>query len=100
MYWNRWVTKKTIYNIRKWKRGDNEILTLHRKISTFHKGHKWCIQQMIEKGKKVCVAVMDIYGTEPENNPYTYDEVLKKISEDMNEEIQRGKDDDYKDTTN
>jgi len=60
------------------------------RFQPFHEGHKWCIQQMIERGKKVCVAVMDIYSIEPKNNPYTYDEVLKKISEDMNEEIQRG----------
>ena len=60
------------------------------RFQPFHKGHKWCIQQMIGKGKRVCVAVMDIHDSEPENNPYTYDEVLKKISEDMNEELQKG----------
>ena len=60
------------------------------RFQPFHKGHKWCIQQMIGKGKKVCVAVMDIHDLEPENNPYTYEEVLKKISEDMNYELQKG----------
>jgi len=60
------------------------------RFQPFHKGHKWCIQKMIRSGKKVCVAVMDINYLEPENNPYTYDEVLKKISEDMKEELQKG----------
>ncbi len=60
------------------------------RFQPFHSGHSWCIKQMIESGKKVCVAVMDIHDLEPENNPYTFDEVLKKISEDMNEEIQKG----------
>ena len=60
------------------------------RFQPFHDGHAWCIRQMIGNGKRVCVAVMDIHDLEPENNPYTYDEVLKKISEDMNEELQNG----------
>lgn len=60
------------------------------RFQPFHNGHAWCIRQMIESGKKVCVAVMDIHDLEPDNNPYTYDEVLNKISEDMSEELQKG----------
>jgi len=59
------------------------------RFQPFHKGHAWCIREMISNGKKVCVAVMDIHELEPEKNPYTYNEVLKKISEDMNEELQK-----------
>ena len=58
------------------------------RFQPFHKGHKWCIQQMIEEGKKVCVAIMDIHKSEPENNPYTYEEVLDRIFEAMVDEIQ------------
>lgn len=61
------------------------------RFQPFHKGHEWCIRQMIEDGKKVCVAIMDIHGLEPENNPYTYEEVLDKIFEAMVDEIQDGK---------
>jgi hypothetical protein len=46
---------------------------------------------MIEEGKKVCVAIMDIHESEPENNPYTYEEVLDRIFEAMIDEIQSGK---------
>ena len=60
------------------------------RFQPFHDGHKWCIKQMIDKGKKVCVAVMDIHELEPENNPYTYDEVLKRISDKMIDEITNG----------
>lgn len=60
------------------------------RFQPFHNGHAWCVREMIGNGKKVCVAVMDMHDLEPENNPYTYDEVLKKISEDMNYELQKG----------
>ena len=60
------------------------------RFQPFHNGHAWCVREMIGNGKKVCVAVMDIHDLEPENNPYTYGEVLKKISEDMNYELQKG----------
>ena len=61
------------------------------RFQPFHEGHAWCIKQMLSGGKKVCVAVMDIHELEPENNPYTYEEVLDKIFEAMVDEIQDGK---------
>ena len=46
---------------------------------------------MLDNGKKVCIAIMDIHESEPENNPYTYEEVLDRIFEAMVDEIQSGK---------
>ena len=61
------------------------------RFQPFHDGHKWCVRQMLDNGKKVCIAIMDIHESEPENNPYTYEEVLDRISEAMVNEIQSGK---------
>ena len=61
------------------------------RFQPFHDGHEWCVRQILNKGKKVCIAIMDIHHVEPENNPYTYEEVLDKISEAMVDEIQNGK---------
>ena len=61
------------------------------RFQPFHDGHKWCVRQMLDNGKKVCIAIMDIHESEPENNPYTYEEVLDRISEAMVDEIQSGK---------
>lgn len=60
------------------------------RFQPFHDGHKWCIQQMINNNKKVCIAVMDIHESEPEKNPYTYEEVLRKISDELETEIENG----------
>tara|TARA_A100001201_G_scaffold29164_1_gene31433 strand:+ start:4416 stop:4760 length:345 start_codon:yes stop_codon:yes gene_type:complete len=60
------------------------------RFQPFHGGHKWCIQQMINNNKKVCIAVMDIHESEPEKNPYTYEEVLRKISDELKTEIENG----------
>ena len=61
------------------------------RFQPFHDGHKWCVRQMLDNGKKVCIAIMDIHESEPENNPYTYEEVLDRIFEAMVDEIQSGK---------
>lgn len=61
------------------------------RFQPFHDGHKWCVKQMLDNGKKVCIAIMDIHESEPENNPYIYEEVLDRIFEAMADEIQSGK---------
>ncbi len=61
------------------------------RFQPFHDGHAWCIKKIIKKGNNVCVAVMDIHELEPENNPYTYQEVHDRISEFMTEELTSGK---------
>lgn len=43
----------------------------------FHVGHKWLINQQLEKGKDVWVAIRDVQ--QDENNPKTAQEVLKEL---------------------
>jgi len=57
----------------------------------FHGGHKWLIQQRLDKGKKVCIAIMDIHDLEPEKNPYPANEVKENIDNQLNTEIIAGK---------
>ena len=44
----------------------------------WHKGHEWLINQQLEKGKNVWVAIRDV--PLDENNPKTAQEVLKELS--------------------
>lgn len=60
------------------------------RFQPFHDGHVWCINEMLKKDEKVCIAVMDIHKLEPKNNPYTYEQVFDRISKVMNKEIQSG----------
>ena len=60
------------------------------RFQPFHDGHKWVIEQRLKIGKKVCVAVMDIHDTEPDKNPYTTEEVMKNISNELNVFIHKG----------
>lgn len=45
---------------------------------TWHKGHEWLINQQLEKGKNVWVAIRDVQLDE--NNPKTAQQVLKELS--------------------
>ena len=56
----------------------------------FHDGHKWLIQQRLNRGKKVCIAIMDIHELEPDKNPYTAEEVKKYIDKELQELIIKG----------
>ena len=44
----------------------------------WHKGHEWLINQQLEKGKDIWVAIRDVEVDE--NNPKTAQEVLKELS--------------------
>jgi len=43
----------------------------------WHKGHEWLINQQLEKGKNVWVAIRDV--EQDENNPKTAQEVLQML---------------------
>ncbi len=60
------------------------------RFQPFHKGHMWCINDMLSKGKKVCVAIMDIHDLEPENNPFNFEEISQMIRDKMPKEIDNG----------
>ena len=45
---------------------------------TWHTGHEWLINQQLEKGKNVWVAIRDVQ--QDENNPKTAQQILKELS--------------------
>lgn len=46
----------------------------------FHKGHEWLINQQLEKGKNVWVAIRDVQVDE--NNPKTAQEVMMELADE------------------
>lgn len=47
---------------------------------TWHKGHEWLINQQLEKGKKVWIAIRDV--EEDENNPKSAYRVMMDLIEE------------------
>ena len=56
----------------------------------FHEGHKWLIQQRLNLGKKVCIAIMDIHDLEPIKNPFPTKEVKQNIDTQLKDLIDKG----------
>ena len=55
----------------------------------WHKGHRWLIDQRLNQGKNVCIAIRDV---EPdEKNPYTPTQVYRRISVELSELIDEGR---------
>jgi hypothetical protein len=44
----------------------------------WHKGHEWLINQQLEKGKNVWVAIRDVQ--QDENNPKSAQQILKELT--------------------
>ena len=57
------------------------------RFQPFHGGHEWCVRQMLDEGKKVCIAIMDIHDYEPKNNPYPTEEVRKMVIQRFYDEV-------------
>lgn len=55
----------------------------------WHEGHKWLIDQRLKEGKKVCIAVRDVEPSE--NQPWTSDEIIQNIKEQLYFEITEDK---------
>ncbi len=54
----------------------------------WHAGHRWLIDQQLNQGKKVLIAIRDV---EPdENNPWSPHEVLMNISKELGDLIIKG----------
>ena len=60
------------------------------RFQPFHDGHEWCVRQMLDEGKKVCIAIMDIHDYEPKNNPYPTEEVRKMVIQRFYDEVNVG----------
>ena len=46
----------------------------------WHKGHEWLINQQLEKGKNVWVAIRDV--VQDENNPKSAQQILRELSQE------------------
>jgi nicotinamide mononucleotide adenylyltransferase len=54
----------------------------------WHKGHRWLIDQQLNQGKKVCIAIRDM---EPdEKNPYSAIQVMMNITNELIDLIEDG----------
>lgn len=54
----------------------------------WHSGHRWLIDQQLNQGKKVLIAIRDV---EPDvNNPWSPHEVLMNISKELGDLIIKG----------
>jgi cytidyltransferase-like protein len=55
----------------------------------WHEGHRWLIDQRLKEGKNVWVAIRDV---EPnEKQPWTPQEVLSNLSEELKDLLQEGR---------
>ena len=55
----------------------------------WHQGHRWLIDQRLNEGKNVWIAIRNV---EPnENQPWTAHEVLMNLQEELSDLIQEGK---------
>ena len=55
----------------------------------WHAGHRWLIDQQLNKGKKVLIAIRDV--TPDEKNPWFPHDVLMNVSKELNDLIIAGK---------
>ena len=46
----------------------------------WHKGHEWLINQQLEKGKNIWVAIRDV--AQDENNPKSAQQILSELSQE------------------
>jgi nicotinamide mononucleotide adenylyltransferase len=56
---------------------------------TWHDGHKWLINQQLEKGKKVWIAIRDV--EKDENNPLNAWQVMMELHKHLGEEVADGR---------
>ena len=75
---------------------DKESSSTEKKYSVFfgrwqpfHKGHYWLINERLKEGKNVWVAIRDVKPDE--KNPWTAQEILINLSEELQELIEEGK---------
>ena len=53
----------------------------------WHKGHQWLIDQRLDKGKNVCIAIRDV---EPnENQPWTAKEIKANLQKELKDLIKQ-----------
>jgi cytidyltransferase-like protein len=55
----------------------------------WHKGHQWLIEQRLKEGKNVWLAIRDV--PTDENNPYTAQQVLDNLTQELKDLINEKK---------
>ena len=51
----------------------------------WHKGHRWLIDQQLNKGKNVCIAIRDMEKNE--KNPFSSKEILDNLNSELKDLI-------------
>lgn len=54
----------------------------------WHKGHRWLIDQQLNQGKKVCIAIRDMQPDE--KNPYSAIQVMMNITNELIDLVEQG----------
>tara|TARA_X000000368_G_scaffold290505_1_gene230824 strand:+ start:3694 stop:4032 length:339 start_codon:yes stop_codon:yes gene_type:complete len=54
----------------------------------WHDGHRWLIDQQLNKGKKVCIAIRDM--PKDKNNPFSPNEIKENLENELSSLIQNG----------
>lgn len=55
----------------------------------WHEGHRWLIDQRLNEGKNVWIAIRDVKADE--QNPYTPHEVMMNLSEELKDLLNEGR---------
>jgi len=77
-------------------KADKESSSTEKKYSVFfgrwqpwHEGHRWLIDQRLNEGKNVWIAIRDVKPDE--KNPYTAHEVMMNLSEELKDLLNEGR---------
>ena len=70
-------------------RKDNQWSLFIGRWQPLHEGHKQLFRQVINEGGRVCVAIRDVEVDE--KNPFTSNQIMFNIGEQMKEERESGK---------
>jgi len=70
-------------------RKDNQWSLFIGRWQPLHEGHKQLFRQVINEGGRVCVAIRDVEVDE--KNPFTSNQIMLNINEQMKEEAESGK---------
>ena len=52
----------------------------------WHRGHTALFKKALEKAGQVCIMCRDVRGTEPPNNPFSFEEVITRIKMALDQE--------------
>lgn len=80
---------ETIVKAKSKTNGANKFALFIGRWQPFHDGHQWLINQQLEQGQNVCIAIRDV--EQDEKNIWTSEEIQTMLEERFAEEIVAGK---------